>query len=154
VNPCSVGFHSLAQVGLRVRARRTHPCRQSFKFRWIIQCRLQRLIKASDQSLQIDRGGGSSFNANLLALVGQLRLVAGRASQAGVFAGRPALDGRRNRCLADADRHRILVIPVCGLWEKTMGPAVRVGSEQLLAAGDFGFRKTSYQMIAEPCEKL
>ena len=80
-------------------------------FAAIGQSRLQRVIEASDQPLEIERAGDPAFNANVFAFVGQLPFVAGCASQAGVVAGRPALDWRRNRCLADADRQTIRVIP-------------------------------------------
>lgn len=62
-------LNSLAQLVLGIRARRSELRRQTVEFRCVGQGRLQRLVEAPSETLQIERRRICAMDTNALALV-------------------------------------------------------------------------------------
>ena len=141
VHPRPLALNLLAQLVLRIRSRCSEPRRQTVEFCRVGQVFLKRFADARSQALEIESVRDAAFDTNELALVLQQPLVARRTGHAGIVAGRPALDLRRNIGLADTDRQTVRVSGAGGLRDEAVARAVQAIAKKVLAVRGFHIQK-------------
>ena len=105
---CCFAFEALAQSGLGVRRGRLEARGQAIVFRRVLERRLHRVVQRLDVPHIVEHVADAAVDADPLALVVELRVVARGAGQADELTRTVALEARRrNHGLGETDRQPI-----------------------------------------------